>query len=178
MNTIEIFKTNVANIGSRAFGEIFAQTIVRSISTYKGMTKSNVEEYDEDWNGQRVEVKFARATVNDIDTIGDHNFKEYLFDGLRVTKFYSTNDRFKNIICQAIHPEKFDILVFGFVFDEGMYIFNCTSEEFLTDKQLAIGTKADGGWQFATTPARFRYFKENYNYDFLNWEELTNILTQ
>lgn len=172
MNELEILKYNVANLGSRGFGEIFAQTLVREL--YPGMSKSSVEEYDEDYEGKRVEVKFARATLNDLD-INDTTLVDYLAKA-RTTKLYSINDDYQNIICQSIKEDNFDILIWGAVFDEGIYIFKTDVDTFMKDKELAIGTKADGSWQFAITKRRLRYFKKTYLEKFVNWNQINKIL--
>ena len=159
---IEEFKRGVALMGTRPFGEQFAEELlVRRFD----LTRKNGQHDLEDVEGNRIEVKTSRV------------FNKVTGDGIELILNYA-NKSFASVVdkwtanFQKIHPDEFDIIYFLVVFNEGVSIWSSVKEEMSFSNQHLNNKDMK---QFSMSNKTVRNY-DNHFVECLNWNQVIELL--
>jgi hypothetical protein len=117
--SVETLKAGVAAMSTRPFGERFAERLLELRYGLKRRTGS----YDLTDGQERIEAKFSRIFA---PVTGDTLLDFIVNSGGK--RLGSRHERFTANF-QKLHPDEFDVLYYGIVFDEGILVHRARRED-------------------------------------------------
>jgi hypothetical protein len=177
MSNIQTIKTNIRLLAPRPFGEKIGEIVLDNL--IPNLSKADNNSHDRKQGKNKVESKFARAITK--TNTKNLSFIEQLSSTASFSYVKSKSKEKFDCNIQQVKPKCFDILYYGVIFDDYVYVFKIKSEQLLLDsKNMGYSNKQHRGnigeGQFHIKSSNLQYHIDNYLYKKLTWTEFVKLL--
>lgn len=175
MEKVNTLKNNLKKMAPRPFGEKFGEWLVLNFE--KELKPRTDLSHDAVLNGGRCEIKISRAMIKSSSKLSFE--KKLLIENTSdFVSSYDSHDFDCNI--QQVKPKCFEVIIYGVVFDDAIYLFKTNSNTIVSDKNIGYVDKQHRGnigeGQFHIKRKNLQYHIDNFLYKKISWEDVVMLL--